>query len=201
MALDEKHPPRLDEGRGDEELLGAPDSRRPRRRAPPLLVALGLVLFLLALPRLGVVCWRRAAGQTSGRGSNEAALAGSAGFNQEHELARPGEAAWTPTVRRDEASASVGDARPKSTALDCFQVAQPVLTPSGATTSGGLIADGTAVSSTKPCTVLLMNHSFGNSYNQPFIGEFRRSSRILGYSRTDRAPTNKFLTHRKLCAA
>lgn len=60
--------------------------------------------------------------------------------------------------------------------LEVFQVYQPILTPEGLTdqtiTSDRIfnttvVAGDTAVSS---CTQLLMYHSFGYSYGQPFVG-------------------------------
>jgi hypothetical protein len=48
-----------------------------------------------------------------------------------------------------------------SSVLEVFQVYQPVLTPSEAT-------DETTSSS--PCEVLLMQHTFAYSYGQPFVG-------------------------------
>lgn len=52
--------------------------------------------------------------------------------------------------------------------LECFQVAQPVLGPEGLTPSWGRetpVGDGQG-----ECDVLLMEHSFGASYGQPFVG-------------------------------
>lgn len=52
--------------------------------------------------------------------------------------------------------------------LECFQVAQPVLGPEGPTPSWGRetpVGDGQG-----DCEVLLMEHSFGASYGQPFVG-------------------------------
>ena len=60
--------------------------------------------------------------------------------------------------------------------LECFQVYQPVLTPSGATDETVLIdgSESTAViapaASANSCQVLLMDHSFGFSYGMPFVG-------------------------------
>ncbi|KAI1114297.1 peptide N-acetyl-beta-D-glucosaminyl asparaginase amidase A-domain-containing protein [Nemania sp. NC0429] len=73
--------------------------------------------------------------------------------------------------------------------LECFQVAEPVLTPSGVTRrdSSHLPAlapaeqvpieavsedRGDASSSLSPCTVVLMKHTFVNSYGFPFVGQY-----------------------------
>ena len=48
--------------------------------------------------------------------------------------------------------------------LECFQVHQPApSTPTG--TPNPEVSDGGS-----PCTVTLMEHKFGNSYEQPFVG-------------------------------
>ncbi|KAF4625881.1 hypothetical protein G7Y89_g12283 [Cudoniella acicularis] len=62
--------------------------------------------------------------------------------------------------------------------LECFQVYQPVLFPSGAvdsTISGDGTDDTTTIASTEAassCEVLLMEHSFGFSYGIPFVGNY-----------------------------
>jgi hypothetical protein len=43
--------------------------------------------------------------------------------------------------------------------LECFQVTEPVLTPTGS-------------SADQACTVTLMDHSFDNSYGSPFVGNY-----------------------------
>lgn len=62
-----------------------------------------------------------------------------------------------------------------STPLECFQVAEPVLTPQGPafrdgvnTPTLGSAPTGDAAGS----TVLLMEHSFANSYGAPFVGNY-----------------------------
>ncbi|KAL1869193.1 hypothetical protein VTK73DRAFT_3329 [Phialemonium thermophilum] len=69
---------------------------------------------------------------------------------------------------------------PIPTALECFQVTAPVLTPEGAayqTTAGGnefvAAEDKTFLSSNEPCTALLMEHTFAFSYGMPFIGDYK----------------------------
>jgi hypothetical protein len=67
-------------------------------------------------------------------------------------------------------------ATPSTAVLECFQVYQPVLFPSGAVdetvTSDG--SDNTTTiaptASASSCEVLLMEHSFGFSYGIPFVG-------------------------------
>ncbi|TDZ25873.1 Peptide-N4-(N-acetyl-beta-glucosaminyl)asparagine amidase A [Colletotrichum orbiculare MAFF 240422] len=54
--------------------------------------------------------------------------------------------------------------------LDCFQVAQPVLGPKGPVYQEVGRSDGEQQD--KSCTVQLMDHSFGNSFNKPFVGEY-----------------------------
>jgi hypothetical protein len=56
-----------------------------------------------------------------------------------------------PNKRSDVPSAQAASA----TVVECFQVAQPVLRPK---------VD-------EPCSVLLMDHVFANSYGLPFIGQ------------------------------
>ena len=67
-------------------------------------------------------------------------------------------------------------ATPSTAVLECFQVYQPVLFPSGAV-DGTVTSDGsentTTIAPTAPassCEVLLMKHSFGFSYGIPFVG-------------------------------
>jgi hypothetical protein len=69
--------------------------------------------------------------------------------------------------RRDE---DAGEAtRP---VVECFQPAQPVLLPQGATLSDGQVAQGTAPPGGQLCErMLVMEYSFGNSYDRPFVGE------------------------------
>ncbi|TVY86261.1 Peptide-N4-(N-acetyl-beta-glucosaminyl)asparagine amidase A, partial [Lachnellula willkommii] len=69
-------------------------------------------------------------------------------------------------------------ATPSSAVLECFQVYQPVLFPSGAVDET-VTSDGsentTTIAPTTPatsCEVLLMEHSFGFSYGIPFVGDY-----------------------------
>ncbi|TVY45016.1 Peptide-N4-(N-acetyl-beta-glucosaminyl)asparagine amidase A [Lachnellula occidentalis] len=69
-------------------------------------------------------------------------------------------------------------ATPSSAVLECFQVYQPVLFPSGAVDET-VMSDGsentTAIAPTttaSSCEVLLMEHSFGLSYGKPFVGNY-----------------------------
>ncbi|KAK1730962.1 hypothetical protein CaCOL14_005716 [Colletotrichum acutatum] len=62
--------------------------------------------------------------------------------------------------------------------LDCFQVAQPVLGPKGPVYQAltGSFDDGKGKSPTtdpKDCKVQLMDHSFGNSFDKPFVGDYK----------------------------
>ena len=60
--------------------------------------------------------------------------------------------------------------------LECFQVAEPVLAPGGPSFSDSSaekafrdsVGSGTAFE--PACDVLLMNHTFANSYGAPFVG-------------------------------
>lgn len=61
--------------------------------------------------------------------------------------------------------------------LECFQVHQPVLTPSGLTddrvSSDGSSGTTSVIAPTDPkpsCSLLLMQHSFAYSYGIPFVG-------------------------------
>lgn len=53
--------------------------------------------------------------------------------------------------------------------LDCFQVAEPVLMPGGATLSD---ESGIVASSESSCSAVLMVHSFANSYGAPFVANY-----------------------------
>ncbi|KAJ4996768.1 Peptide-N4-(N-acetyl-beta-glucosaminyl)asparagine amidase A, partial [Colletotrichum sp. SAR 10_66] len=55
-------------------------------------------------------------------------------------------------------------------ALDCFQVAQPVLGPKGPVYQEVRRGnDDKGKDSAGACTVELMDHSFGNSFGKPFV--------------------------------
>ncbi|KAI1259990.1 peptide N-acetyl-beta-D-glucosaminyl asparaginase amidase A-domain-containing protein [Xylariaceae sp. FL1019] len=66
--------------------------------------------------------------------------------------------------------------------LECFQVAEPILTPSGLTprdlsnpppTNQKPIGNADpSESATLPCAVVLMEHMFTNSYGAPFVGNY-----------------------------
>lgn len=74
----------------------------------------------------------------------------------------------TASFKRDVATASATAA---AQVLENFQVAQPVLMPEGATASDGQTATSTKNGSSSPCSVVLMDYVFANSYGAPFIGE------------------------------
>ncbi|KAI1806018.1 peptide-N4-(N-acetyl-beta-glucosaminyl)asparagine amidase A [Daldinia bambusicola] len=56
------------------------------------------------------------------------------------------------------------------TPLECFEVAQPVLTPDGPSGNGSRRSDN--VSQDTACSVLLMEHVFAFSYGAPFVGNY-----------------------------
>jgi hypothetical protein len=77
-----------------------------------------------------------------------------------------------PSIISREASTTTTSPTGLPTVMECFQVAQPVLTPKGAshqlTTNDG---STNAADSGSACTVLLMDHVFAFSYGLPFVGE------------------------------
>ncbi|KAI1299454.1 peptide N-acetyl-beta-D-glucosaminyl asparaginase amidase A-domain-containing protein [Xylaria venustula] len=89
---------------------------------------------------------------------------------------------------------SVTTSVPAPTPLECFQVAEPVLTPSGVTrrdtsqppalvstdqTPIEAVSDDDGASS--PCSVILMNHTFANSYGAPYVGTYEPPSCEFDY--------------------
>ncbi|KAF6818448.1 peptide-n4-(n-acetyl-beta-glucosaminyl)asparagine amidase a [Colletotrichum sojae] len=67
--------------------------------------------------------------------------------------------------------------RSRDRPLDCFQVAQPVLGPKGPIYQEVARGDGKDKAqppsdSRDSCTVQLMDHSFGNSFGKPFVGDY-----------------------------
>ncbi|GAW23890.1 hypothetical protein ANO14919_134670 [Xylariales sp. No.14919] len=71
------------------------------------------------------------------------------------------------------------------TPLECFQVAEPVLTPLGATRRDTsqppalapadqkpIEAAADSAGASSPCAVVLMEHTFANSYGAPFVGNY-----------------------------
>ncbi|GKT50408.1 peptide-N4-(N-acetyl-beta-glucosaminyl)asparagine amidase A [Colletotrichum spaethianum] len=60
--------------------------------------------------------------------------------------------------------------------LECFQVAQPVLGPNGPVyqevARGDGDGEGIPPADPTECKVHLMDHSFGNSFDKPFVGEY-----------------------------
>ncbi|OTA91718.1 hypothetical protein M434DRAFT_75833 [Hypoxylon sp. CO27-5] len=61
------------------------------------------------------------------------------------------------------------------TPLECFQVAEPVLTPQGAAFRDGIntpILNSAPAGDAAGSTVVLMEHSFANSYGAPFVGNY-----------------------------
>ncbi|CCU78407.1 peptide-N4-(N-acetyl-beta-glucosaminyl)asparagineamidase A, partial [Blumeria hordei DH14] len=55
--------------------------------------------------------------------------------------------------------------------LNVFQVYMPVIAPDSAN-EGVDITDGSHQTQPNSCQVMLMNHSFGNSYGSPFVGDY-----------------------------
>ncbi|KAI0181267.1 peptide N-acetyl-beta-D-glucosaminyl asparaginase amidase A-domain-containing protein [Hypoxylon sp. FL1284] len=73
----------------------------------------------------------------------------------------------------DEPSADNSALADTSTPLECFQVTEPVLTPQGPALSDGVTAlRADPASAEAECTVVLMEHSFANSYGAPFVGNY-----------------------------
>ncbi|KAI0425408.1 peptide N-acetyl-beta-D-glucosaminyl asparaginase amidase A-domain-containing protein [Xylaria sp. FL1042] len=75
---------------------------------------------------------------------------------------------------------SVTTSVPAPTPLECFQVAEPVLTPSGVTRrdtsqlpalglTGQTPIEAASEDDASPCSVVLMEHTFENSYGAPYI--------------------------------
>lgn len=65
----------------------------------------------------------------------------------------------------------------ETTPLECFQVAEPVPSPPGSafldngSASRALVRNGAANTAGEPaCAVVLMEHTFANSYGAPFVG-------------------------------
>ena len=75
-----------------------------------------------------------------------------------------------PRLEPDEAPASPKDSA-VAPPLECFQVSEPVLTPAAPSlTDNG--ADEGSLGETA-CDIVLMEHTFANSYGAPFVGTFR----------------------------
>ncbi|KAI1419130.1 peptide N-acetyl-beta-D-glucosaminyl asparaginase amidase A-domain-containing protein [Xylaria sp. FL1777] len=89
------------------------------------------------------------------------------------------------TAGEDTTSATTSAPTPTRPALECFQVAEPVLTPSGVTrrdTSGiqalastnqiPIEAADDSGDASSSCSVVLMDHQFANSYGAPYISAY-----------------------------
>ncbi|KAI1107426.1 peptide N-acetyl-beta-D-glucosaminyl asparaginase amidase A-domain-containing protein [Jackrogersella minutella] len=75
----------------------------------------------------------------------------------------------------DASATSISDAAAAvTTPLECFQVAEPVLTPQGALFRDGvpIIGDVIPIGDAAAHTVVLMEHSFANSYGAPFVANY-----------------------------
>ncbi|KAI0157530.1 peptide N-acetyl-beta-D-glucosaminyl asparaginase amidase A-domain-containing protein [Xylariaceae sp. FL1272] len=116
-------------------------------------------------------------------------LAGIASASTQHQLVDRDSAATHPLAKAKSriflAENAVSPLATNSTPtkpLECFQVAEPILTPSGLTprdlsnpppTGQKPIGSSDASESVaSPCTVVLMEHMFTNSYGAPFVGNY-----------------------------
>ncbi|KAI0437050.1 peptide N-acetyl-beta-D-glucosaminyl asparaginase amidase A-domain-containing protein [Xylaria telfairii] len=84
----------------------------------------------------------------------------------------------------DAIDGTVPEATAAQSQLECFQVAEPVLTPAGLTRRdatfspafppppGQIPIEGDSDSRLRPCAVVLMKHTFANSYGAPFVGNY-----------------------------
>ncbi|OAA68173.1 asparagine amidase a [Niveomyces insectorum RCEF 264] len=137
-------------------------ARRTLSLLLPVLFVLGL--FLVVAARGRAACWAASRTTTTTTTTKTSASISTS--------------AVPPRVspsKRDDAPAAVNTSKPAPTVLECFQVAQPVLTPQGPTTTTNNSHGRTAEASTPdtaPCTVILMDHIFANSYGAPFVGEY-----------------------------
>lgn len=57
-------------------------------------------------------------------------------------------------------------------ALQCFEVTNPVLSSNGIVDGHELLDGYPGRVPPKSCQIQLMSHVFGNSYGQPFVGEY-----------------------------
>lgn len=74
-----------------------------------------------------------------------------------------------------------------SSPLECFQVAEPVLTPQGPTFRDGAHAptqDLASIGEVAGHTVVLFEHSFANSYGAPYVGRLIYLYTCLGVNRS-----------------
>lgn len=73
------------------------------------------------------------------------------------------------TKREDSPSSEAN----QTTLLQCFQVAQPVLGPSGTVASDGSasVQKNSGSASQTPCQTTLMEYSFASSYGKPYVGK------------------------------
>ncbi|KAI1801428.1 peptide N-acetyl-beta-D-glucosaminyl asparaginase amidase A-domain-containing protein [Daldinia bambusicola] len=73
------------------------------------------------------------------------------------------------------AAAADADSDAASSPLECFQVAEPVLTPQGPTFRDGVhapIDDEVSLGEIAGHTIVLFEHSFANSYGAPYVGNY-----------------------------
>ncbi|KAB5535148.1 peptide N-acetyl-beta-D-glucosaminyl asparaginase amidase A-domain-containing protein [Coniochaeta sp. 2T2.1] len=141
---------------------------KPRRSLLPWLACLALTLLVFACGRT-VTCSRPSAPD------HHVVPASDAVIYPAHPLVLgPGKhlGVEPPPVARRQSSYTTSSAAASPTVLECFQVAPRVLTPEGAAESDDseVVMDAGNSASGEVCTQLLMEHSFANSYGQPFIG-------------------------------
>ncbi|KAI1481332.1 peptide N-acetyl-beta-D-glucosaminyl asparaginase amidase A-domain-containing protein [Daldinia eschscholtzii] len=92
--------------------------------------------------------------------------------------AKGSKTARSPLARFNELVAEVPIAVPAaatSSPLECFQVAEPVLTPKGPTFRDGIhapIEDTASIGEVEGHTIVLFEHSFANSYGAPYVGNY-----------------------------
>lgn len=153
-----------------------------KRRILFFLTGLALALLFLSRAKEHVSCWRQSSlhhGSSDGQTIDQTAV-----LHDVEDVIEPSPLAHrqamadkNPAAKRAGTSSSAAAATP--TVLECFQVAEPVLMPYGASYESSA-DDGSSVSTqitnspTQPsCTVLLMEHDFGWSYGIPFVGKLR----------------------------
>ena len=147
-----------------------------------LLVRQYAIFSVLAVP-LSWFDLARAGEYNDGFRSVEPGSTDEDGYLLQHGLDSGPEPAITdPIIVKRQESTSISSAPPAApTVLNCFQVAQPVLSPEGAhsclTASGSntdapVTGAGHELASAKDsCSVVLMEHSFALSYDKPFVGK------------------------------
>lgn len=167
----QKRAHRIDDARNETPLPhGMSSPARRRLRACLIVLVVSLLTFSACRPP---TCWRLATGaflrQRAPSPVNRGAGDRVAGDWPGNQLL---------TAKHQETTTSSAAPAAAPTVLECFQVAQPVLTPRGATYSPPADGHGSnaATGDGRPppdesCTVVLMEHTFAWSYDKPFIGK------------------------------